>query len=189
VGNHVYVERADPNAKGYEEGTRRRRNVIDRYLWANRFVHGITIDMPCGMGWGTSLITNVKLLYGIDICSEAVYKAKMLFPYKAHFLVEDMLGTHFPSNFFDSVICCEGYEHVGRRAQFLLMKEIYRIIRPDGVVLLTVPLAKRKGDPTDNEFHLYEPTIEEVEETLINKFEIIELTKPNVVRYRLRVIK
>jgi ubiquinone/menaquinone biosynthesis C-methylase UbiE len=100
-----------------------------------------------------------------------------------------MLGTHFPSNFFNTVICCEGYEHVGRRAQFLLMDEIYRIAKPDGVVLLTTPIAEKRGDWSGNEFHLYEPTIAEVEETFVDKFEVVKMTKPNVARYRLRTIK
>ena len=69
------------------------------------------------------------------------------------------------------------------------MDEIYRIAKPDGVVLLTVPIAENKGDHSGNEFHLYEPTMDEVEETFKGKFEIIEMTKPNVVRYRLRVVK
>jgi len=189
VDDHVYVERADPDTKGYENGTRRWRNVLHRYAWANRHTSGIAIDIPCGMGWGTSLISNAELLFGVDINPQAIERASQLFPSAGRFLVDDMLGTHFPSNFFNTVICCEGYEHVGRRAQFLLMNEIHRIAKPDGVVLITIPIAENKGDWSGNEFHLYEPTIEEVEETFANKFEIVEMTKPNVARYRLKVIK
>ncbi len=58
MDEHVYVERADPEAKGYEKGTRRYNNVVSRYQWANRFVSGTVVDMPCGMGWGTSYISN-----------------------------------------------------------------------------------------------------------------------------------
>ena len=183
MDNHVYVERADPDTKGYEEGTRRRFNVIDRYSWANRFVSGMAVDMPCGMGWGASYITNAKAVIGIDNCPEAIKKGRILFP-NVIFVIGNMLDTELPQSEVDSLICCEGYEHVYRIDQFTLMSEIHRIVRPDGVVLLTVPFIK-----TQNQFHLYEPTLEEVEETLIDKFEIIELTKPNVARYRLRVIK
>ena len=189
MDEYEYVERADPNLEAYQEGTRRHFNVVDRYTWANEYVSGITIDMPCGMGWGTSLITNAQLLFGIDISQQAILRARELLYPNIHFIVDDMLGTHFPSNFFNSVICCEGYEHVGRRAQFLLMDEVHRISKPDGVVLLTVPIAENVGDWSGNKFHLYEPTLEEVEDTLEGKFEIIEMTKPNVARYRLRPIK
>ena len=178
----MYVERADPDAKGYEKGTRRCNNVISRYEWANKFVSGITIDMPCGMGWGTPFLTNARGIVGIDNCEEAVITANKYYLH-AVFIVRNMLSTGIYSNYADSVICCEGYEHVSREDQFLLMEEIHRIVKPRGIVCLTVPIAKYVGDHTGNEFHLYEPTLEEVEETLKGKFEIIEFTKPNVARY------
>lgn len=186
MGKHVYVERANPDAKGYEPGTRRYNNVISRYLWANEFVNGVTIDIPCGMGWGTSYV-NAKELTGIDICPEAIERAESLYPH-IHFKVENMLNTSLPSNYADSVICCEGYEHVKRKDQFKLMEEIHRVVKSKGVVLLTVPITRFKGNHTDNKFHLYEPTFEEVERTLKGKFRIIEFTKPNVARYVLEAI-
>ena len=182
MGKHVYVERADPDAKGYEPGTRRHFNVLDRYRWANRFVSGITIDMPCGMGWGTFQITRAEFVIGIDICPDAIKKAKSLYPC-FRFEVGNMLHTSFSDNFADTIICCEGYEHVGREDQFKLMEEIHRLIKPHGKVMLTVPIASSPGDHSGNEFHLHEPTIIEVEETFVGKFEVIEFTKPNVARY------
>jgi len=187
VDKHVYVERADPDAKGYEVGTRRHNNVISRYQWANRFVSGITIDMPCGMGWGTSYITNADLLIAIDICPDAIKKAKSLYK-NVSFRVGNMLNTNLPFHIADSVICCEGYEHVQRMDQFKLMREIHRIVKPGGIVCLTVPIAKFTGDHTGNEFHLHEPTLEEVERTIKGKFETIEFTKPNVARLVLKAI-
>lgn len=187
MGKHVYVERADPDAKGYEVGTRRYNNVISRYQWANRFVSGITIDMPCGMGWGTSYITT-NVLIGIDICPEAIEKAKLLYP-EIRFEVGNMLNTSFPSNYADSIVCCEGYEHVERKDQFKLMREIHRVLRNRGTVCLTVPVAKYVGDHTGDKFHLYEPTLEEIERTIKGRFETIEFTKPNVARFVLEAIK
>ena len=188
MDKHVYVERADPDAKGYEKGTRRHNNVISRYMWANRFITGTTIDMPCGMGWGTSYISNADLLIGIDKCPDAIKKAKSLYS-DISFRVGDMLNTNLPFDLADTVICCEGYEHVKRHEQFRLMEEIHRILRPKGMALLTVPIAKYMGDHTGNEFHLYEPTLGEVEVTLAGKFEVIEFTKPNVARFVLEAIK
>lgn len=189
MDEHVYVERADPDAEGYEKSTRRYNNVISRYLWANRFVSGTTVDMPCGMGWGASYITNADLLIGIDICPRAIERAKSLYA-DISFRVGNMLNTNLPFDLADSVICCEGYEHVARKDQFKLMEEIHRITRNRGIVCLTVPIAKYVGDHTGNEFHLYEPTFEEVEETLDKrKFEIIQFTKPNVARFVLKAIK
>jgi ubiquinone/menaquinone biosynthesis C-methylase UbiE len=190
VDKHVYVERADPDAKGYEPGTRRHHNVISRYRWANQHIFGTIVDMPCGMGWGASYISYEynRRLIGLDICPDAIKKAKSLYP-RIEFIVGNMLDTPFPDNFIDSVICCEGFEHVGREDQFRLMEEIHRITRPKGLVMLTVPIAKFKGDHTGNKFHLYEPTLEEVEETFYGKFAVVGFMKPNVARFVLEAIK
>jgi ubiquinone/menaquinone biosynthesis C-methylase UbiE len=139
------------------------------------------------MGWGASIITT-NLLIGIDICPQAIERAKSLYP-EIRFEVGNMLNTSFPSDYADCIICCEGYEHVARKDQFKLMREIHRVLRNRGIALLTVPIAKYVGDHTGNEFHLYEPTFGEVQETLKGGFEIIEFTKPNVARYVLEVIK
>jgi len=187
MAEHVYVERADPESAGYEEGTRRYKNVVNRYKWANNYVHGITIDMPTGMGWGASYITNADRLIGIDKSPHAIEKARRLYS-GIEFEVGDMLWTSFDSGFADAVICCEGYEHVARRDQFLLMEEIHRILKPGGVAILTVPISDNKGDHTGNEFHLYEPTLTEVQDTLGN-FKVVEYEKPNVARYVLEAIK
>ena len=98
------------------------------------------------------------------------------------------LNTSFPSDYADAIICCEGYEHVERMDQFKLMREIHRILRPGGVALLTVPIAKFAGAHSGNGFHLYEPTLEEVERTIKGKFKTIEFTKPNVARLALEAI-
>jgi ubiquinone/menaquinone biosynthesis C-methylase UbiE len=146
--------------------------------------------MPCGMGWGTSYIqqSDLTTVIGLDICPDAIKKAKSLYP-NIRFEVGDMLECPFPSNFADSVICCEGYEHVAREDQFKLMNEIHRIIKPNGLVMLTVPIAKFKGDHTGNKYHLYEPTLDEVEETFYCKFAVVDFMKPNVARYVLEAIK
>jgi ubiquinone/menaquinone biosynthesis C-methylase UbiE len=162
---------------------------MSRYLWANRHVYGKALDIPCGMGWGTSLLYFVKRrVIGVDICPEAIKKAKSLYPFIT-FEVGNMLDTRFGDNCFDSIVCCEGYEHVGREDQFKLMEEMHRIIKPKGLLMLTVPIAKFKGDHTGNKFHLYEPTLDEVEETFYCKFAIVEFMKPNVARYVLEAIK
>jgi len=188
MDEYEYVERADPDLPAYQEGTRRHFNVIDRYTWANEHISGIVLDVPCGMGWGASLLTNAKAVIGIDNNREALVKARTLFP-RTIFVLDNMRNVNLPDACFDSIICFEGYEHLERGDQYILIEELYRAVKPSGVVLLTVPIAENVGDWSGNKFHLYEPTLEEVEDILEGKFEIIEMTKPNVARYRLRPIK
>lgn len=80
-------------------------------------------------------------------------------PYKALFRVEEYVGLEFdtpenrqnkqaeffydgnifpiPDQSFDSVICNQVLEHVFTPDQFLA--EIFRVLKPDGIMLLTVP--------------------------------------------------
>lgn len=183
---HKFAERADPNIKGYEAGTRRWFNVIDRYQWANQRVSGIVLDVPCGTGWGAMFLTNAEILVGVDNSSEAIKRGCELNP-NITYILANMLCMPFEDNFADSVVCCEGYEHVERKDQFILMNELYRVVKPKGIVLMAVPILN--GKHSGNPYHLHEPTIHEVEETIHGKFKVVHFTKPNVARYVLRPIK
>ena len=179
-----YVERADPDVEGYEEGSISGDNLIKRYKWANSFVCGLTLDIPMGMGWGASLLTNAREVIGIDNNKEAVGRASSL--YSNIILVNgDMTHVPIKDNTFDTVVCCEGYEHVNKEDQFKLISELHRVIKGNGVLLMTIPT---KGHSKNNQFHLYEPTFEEVKENLMGKFMIIKIQRFNVVRIILRPI-
>ncbi len=62
----------------------------------------------------------------------------------------DIQKMDFPDNHFDVVICCHVIEHVDDDK--LAMKEIYRVLKPNGFAVLQVPLAlnleKTLEDPT-----------------------------------------
>ncbi|PKN31586.1 MAG: hypothetical protein CVU63_23155, partial [Deltaproteobacteria bacterium HGW-Deltaproteobacteria-20] len=50
-----------------------RAEVHWRYEWvAPHCVGRDVVDIPCGMGWGTSLIRDTRSLLGIDVSHEAV---------------------------------------------------------------------------------------------------------------------
>jgi len=181
-----YVERADPDIKGYEIGSISRNNLINRYKWVNTFVKGITLDIPAGMGWGTSLLTNASVLIGIDNSEEGIKRGREL--YSNLILCKgNMLEIPLRDDSIDTIVCCEGYEHITRKNQFKLIRELYRVIKATGDLLMTIPPKGHSGGR--NEYHLYEPTIEEIEETLIGKFKTIEMIETNVLRYRLQPMK
>jgi 2-polyprenyl-3-methyl-5-hydroxy-6-metoxy-1,4-benzoquinol methylase len=46
-------------------------------------------------------------------------------------------GSDFESNFFDYVFCIEVLEHL--KNPFFVMNEIFRILKPEGVLILSVP--------------------------------------------------
>src|SRR3989344_911673 len=91
-------------------------------------------------------------VYALDI-EEYAFKHKNL-----TYVKEDIRKTSFPNNFFDVVTIVSTLEHVGmgetayhdkkeRNGDVTAMREILRILKPGGIVLLTVPFGKAKFLP------------------------------------------
>ena len=140
-------------------------------------MYGTVLDIPTGMGWGASLLTNAENIIGIDIDEKAIEKASSLYS-NLLLITGDMTQIPIRDNVFDTIICNEGYEHIVRKDQFSLMSELRRVIKSNGILLMAIP---EKGHSNNNPFHLYEPTIEEVKDTLKNKFRIISTHRGNVL--------
>jgi SAM-dependent methyltransferase len=51
---------------------------------------------------------------------------------------EDILNLSFPENSFDVIICIHIFEHIDDDAK--AMKEVYRVLKPNGIALLDVPI-------------------------------------------------
>lgn len=74
-----------------------------------------------------------KSVVCIDIDEKAINYAKMSFQREnIRFLVDDGMNMSFDSNSFDVIICSQVYEHVENA--FALMDEIYRVLKPGGLV-------------------------------------------------------
>ncbi len=183
------AERADPDLLGFEEGSMYREGVIRRYNWGNdNITGGLVLDVPVGMGWGASLLTNAETLIGIDKNEEAIERGKLLYPH-IDFRIGDMLNMDIDDDSIDVVVCFEGYEHVSREDQFKLIDELLRVVKPEGKVIFSSPTVHKIGDHSENEFHLYEPTLAEFEETIIGKFDILEIIPTSEMKCILKPIK
>lgn len=152
------AERAHPEHPDFQPGKKAYNRLMDRYrrcqLYANS---AIMLDVPCGTGWGSSLLQDVAEMHGLDIDETAIEYGKRCFP-EVKFQVGDMCAMPYQSGKFDVVMCLEGYEHITREQQLQFMKEARRVLRPGGILIMTVPL---KGYSTKNKFHLHEPTLTE----------------------------
>ena len=98
----------------------------------------IHLDVGCGSGTFISLLNN-KESYGIDISSKQIKyatkkhgrKNKRFFPFAKK--------IPFKKNFFDSISLIELIEHLSDREIYILFKEIFRILKPDGAIYITTP--------------------------------------------------
>lgn len=149
------------------------REAFDwRYEWAASFCQGKrVVDVPCGMGWGTSLMTGAQTLTGIDIDPESIAEAKQRYGDKATFRVGSMAALPFAENSIDVVVCLEGIEHVPVDVGDEFLKEAARVLTPEGRLLLSSPFCT-KGGHSGNPYHVHEYQPEEIRGKLGKRFRI-----------------
>jgi ubiquinone/menaquinone biosynthesis C-methylase UbiE len=165
------AERAHPEDSGFQEGSIYRENFFKRYKFANEYTQDRDIlDIPCGTGWGTSLI-NAKTRTGIDISREAIKYAVNHYA-EINFLVGSMDDIPLADNSIDVVVCLEGYEHVSKEIGIDFLAETSRILRKEGLIVLSCPVIFPGGEHSGNPYHLYEPTVEEFGVIIGNRFKI-----------------
>ena len=73
-----------------------------RYKWVSDYSAGKDVlDVPCGMGWGTSQIRRAKSLVGLDLSEGAIQEANRRYGTLARFRCGDMTRLDFAESSFD----------------------------------------------------------------------------------------
>ncbi len=99
------------------------------------------VDLGCGDGFYLYLLSNLSIrlkLIGLD-CDEIVLRnaKKNLGTKKVKLVLGSATKTPFKDDLFDKAIMTEVLEHIEEDKEAL--REVYRIIRPGGLLVLTVP--------------------------------------------------
>lgn len=94
------------------------------------------LEVGCGAG---HILERIKtgILTGIDISAVQIDRAKKRIGEKAVLIKAKGEELPFSDNTFDRVICTEVFEHVLEPE--LLLKEINRVLKNDGIFSLSVP--------------------------------------------------
>jgi SAM-dependent methyltransferase len=105
-----------------------------------RFVKGKTIDLGCGtMPFENLLVSKATVYHTLDLWPHSE---------KVTYIgdIQDM--SMIASASYDSAICFEVLEHVSTPS--LAINEIYRILRPGGILIISVPhLSRLHDEPYD----------------------------------------
>ena len=133
-----------------------------RYLYATQFVKGKDVlDIASGEGYGSHLLAQTaKSVTGIDISHEAIafanesYRQSNLSFLQGAMEKIPVAGT----DKIDVVVSFETIEHVNTEAQELFLKEVKRLLRDDGIFIVSSPNKLLYSDipKYKNEFHLKE---------------------------------
>lgn len=169
----MMAERAYPEELAYVNKTKYYHVFIERYKFGKKYTKGkIVLDVPCGSGWGTSLIDNANEVYGVDISLGAIQYARSHF--KGIFSQGSMCKLLFEDNKFDVALCFEGIEHITKEEGVIFINEIKRVVKRDGLIVGSAPILNKNGEDTGNPYHKFEYPEDYLKILLEENFEVIE---------------
>lgn len=138
-----------------------------RYLFASNFVQGKTVlDAECGTGYGSQLLLRrgAARVVGVDIAPSAVAYAHQHYVQPGlEFQAMSVAALGFRDKTFDVVIMLDVLEHVSNQARCLA--EISRVLKDDGLLVVSTPNQAEHPGESFNPFHVRE----------LNRLELIEL--------------
>ena len=173
------IARAHPEHEGYRrkwfKSPPARKCLYERYRFCNKYIKGKTVlDIPCGVGWGTSLLKGARRVHGVDLSDEAIEYARSHFGRRACFSMGNMNELSFSDDSFDVIICLEGLEHVEPAIARAFLQEARRVLKAGGLFIATAPLLT-DGRHSGNPYHIHEFEMKEAEEMLCDHFRTIML--------------
>ncbi|MDO8841486.1 methyltransferase domain-containing protein, partial [Methanocalculus sp.] len=141
-----------------------------RYAFVSQFVQGKDVlDLASGEGYGSYSLSKVaNRVVGIEIDPDVVSHAQNTYiRHNLEFIRGDILDIPIrEENLFDVIICFEAIEHIDDHDR--LLSEIKRLLRDDGIVIISTPNKKIYSDEPefDNPYHLRELYFNEFKELL-----------------------
>ena len=126
-----------------------RRRLLERLLNRYGAPDGIALDLGCGVGSHFSLLErHAKECIGLDISAEALQYAKRCS--YTQLLEGSVEKIPLPNSSISIVLCADVLEHVDD-AQTL--KEIFRVLKPGGMLYVTVPAFQSLWHENDDYSH------------------------------------
>ncbi|MGG3507637.1 glycosyltransferase [Paenibacillus lautus] len=154
---------------------------LQRYQSLSEIVRDkVVLDAACGEGYGAYLLSkSASFVHGIDIDPDTVTNAKQKYHSSSIEFHESSIEIlPFEDNFFDVIVSFETLEHVNEVVQLKFMKEIRRVLKDEGILIISTPNKKYYSDDTQyaNPYHvkeLYRDEFEKILNGFFDNFEII----------------
>ena len=98
------------------------------------------LDWGCGCGRMTRCFNYIKdvSIYGVDIDSDNIKWCQKHLPFVKFTCISEHPPTSFHNNSFDLIIGVSIFTHLREKVQFEWLKELHRITKNDGILLMTV---------------------------------------------------
>lgn len=132
----------------------------------------VVLDIACGEGYGTELISkSASKVFGVDISNETIKHAQQKYQKdNIQFCVGSTSKIPFEDDSFDIVVSFETIEHHDEHEQMML--EIKRVLKADGMLIISSPEKTNYNSSLKkkNEFHVKELEYIEFKELIEKHF-------------------
>jgi len=110
---------------------------LQRYKYAAKKCSGKILDLGCGTGYGSWLLSEKDNdVYGLDISKEAINYAEKEYS-GPKYICSSAESIPFDSDYFDAVCAFELIEHVQNPKEVL--EQIYRVLKKGGPLFISTP--------------------------------------------------
>lgn len=162
------------------------QRLLKPYMVAPQWIKGDLLEVGCGEGRGIDrLMPYVTSYSAIDKIATAIAHLQQKYP-TAKLVAGNLPPLPYPDACFDAVVSFQVIEHIQNDRGFL--KEIYRVLRPGGVCLVTTP--NRPMSLSRNPWHIREYTASELTALAKEIFQSVEMKgisgNEKVMRYHER---
>ncbi|MBO8171410.1 MAG: class I SAM-dependent methyltransferase [Bacillaceae bacterium] len=146
-----------------------------RYHFAVPYTHGRVLDIATGAGYGPQILlrygTGIERVVAVDVSEDAIRYARE--HYDDERIDWRLADGADPSivqqlGMFDTIISFETIEHIEQDFQFV--DNLYRMLKPGGVAVISTPFGKGRHHPCADPFHVCQYTEEEFRE-LMQRFD------------------
>ena len=149
---------------------------LKRYEFARPHCVGKhVLDAGCGVGYGSAFLgESARSVVGVDVSGEAIDYARSRYGGgNVEFAVGDLQQLERGDAEFDAVVAFEVIEHLPHPERFVA--EARRVLKPDGVLIVSTPRAEPGDDRPENPFHEHEFARDEFERLLRVSFGRVDI--------------
>ena len=146
-----------------------------RYEFAGPYVRGKSVlDLGCGVGYGCLRLADAggRCVVGMDISHEAINYAKRHYQHPlVEYVVGDVTRAGLPDGSVEVAVSFETIEHLPIEKAETFVRELKRVMTPEGVALLSTPNGEVSYEL--GAFHTQEFTPNQLAELLTSHFSTV----------------